>query len=473
MDMKNVIKSGIFGVVVGDALGVPVEFSSRAERMADPVTDMREYGTHHQPKGTWSDDSSMMLATMDSMILRGGIRYDDIMEKFGKWLHNGDYTPYGKVFDVGITCTKAIERYKPGTDPRECGGCGEKDNGNGSLMRIMPVSLYAALEPDYWEKAFINDKVEDIQGVSCLTHSHPRSQIACVLYTSICHELIYRKKNPILSAVQYAIYKTLEYYAFVWEDQSWFDHEFLKEIKADTYGRLRDLTSFRNLPESEIRSSGYVVHTLEAAIWCLLNSDSYTDCVLKAVNLGEDTDTVGAVAGGLAGLCYGYENIPKEWIDIIASKEWVSGLCDDFAENIDKREKERKNAIKKKSAEFDERIQNITSVTLTYGGYWGGSEERKVSFDGESIVVDREFYNGAHDMGEILFDGVNRSDFLYKLKEIHIGKWKQEYVDTDVLDGTQWDLTIEYADGSTREYYGSNDYPNNFRKLLNLMQMKR
>ena len=117
----------------------------------------------------------------------------------------------------------------------------------------------------------------------------------------------------------------------MWEEYSWFDGEFHREIKADSYKRLRDLMSFGNLPESEISSGGYVVHTLEAAIWCLLNSDSYANCVLKAVNLGDDTDTTGAVAGGLAGLCYGYDSIPKDWMGSVDSKEWVERMCEDLA----------------------------------------------------------------------------------------------------------------------------------------------
>ncbi len=335
MNVKEAIKAGIFGTVVGDALGVPVEFTSRAERKADPVTGMREYGTHNQPKGTWSDDSSMMIATLDSIILRGGIRYDDIMERFEKWRLHGDYTPHGNVFDVGITCSKAISRYQQGIDPKECGGKRENDNGNGSLMRIMPVSLYAGLDEDFWKEVYFEDAVDHVQGVSCLTHAHPRSQMACMIYTSICHELIYRGETSALHVLQHAVDHILEYYSKVPEAQYWFNEDFAKEINADNFRRLRDLSEFKKLPESEISSGGYVLHTLEASIWCLLNSGSYSECVLKAVNLGDDTDTTGAVAGGLAGLCYGYNNIPKEWIDVIESKGWIDRLCDDFAYIMD------------------------------------------------------------------------------------------------------------------------------------------
>ena len=331
MNNLEAIKAGIFGGVVGDALGVPVEFTSRSERRADPVVDMREYGTHNQPKGTWSDDSSMMLATQDSIIYNGGIHLDDIMERFRKWKIEGEYTPHGRVFDVGITCSRAIASYRPGMDPTKCGGYGERDNGNGSLMRIMPVSLYDALEEEYWNDTFIEEAAENAHNASSLTHGHPRSQIACLMHTSICHELIYRGKEPVYMALWKGIHGTFDFYERRASLLPWYSEEFKSEIAKDAYGRLRDLEAFMNLPDSEIKSSGYVVDTLEAAIWCLLNSDSYAECVLKAVNLGDDTDTVGAVAGGLAGLAYGYENIPEDWRDVIVEKDWIIKLCEDFA----------------------------------------------------------------------------------------------------------------------------------------------
>lgn len=328
------IKAAVFGVVVGDALGVPVEFSSREERKADPVIDMREYGTHYQPKGTWSDDSSMTLATMESIIQSGGINYEDMMNRFHEWRVNGAYTPHGSVFDIGITCSGAIDRFRPGIDPRECGATGENENGNGSLMRIMPVSLYDALLEDYWQEDVLGRAMMHTHDASSLTHRHPRSLIGCMLHTSICHELIFRGSQSIQDAVQNAVNKTLQLYEKVGETRAWYNDEFRTEIEADRYARLRDLESLKTQQESKIQSSGYVVHTLEAAIWCLLNSESYADCVLKAVNLGDDTDTVGAVAGGLAGLAYGYESIPADWTSVIASKDWIEQLCEEYAVTV-------------------------------------------------------------------------------------------------------------------------------------------
>jgi len=364
MRNESIIKAGIFGTVVADALGVPVEFSMREERVADPVVDMREYGTHNQPRGTWSDDSSMILATLDSMVINGGsgfddnakdskvlgggIRFDDIMERFRAWLTRGEYTPYGRVFDRGITCSNAIGSYRAGCDPLDCGRRGVHDNGNGSLMRIMPVSLYAVLNerrpgagcdvrPDenFWNADILSDAVLLSHNISRLTHAHPRSQMACAIYTAICHELIFRDKRSVNDAVQSAIGRIMDFYDQADDSLPWFDPEFEKEIKADAYGRMRDVDKFAALPVSEIRSSGYVVDTLEAAIYCLLTTDSYKACTLKAVNLGSDTDTVGAVAGGLAGLAYGYGDIPKEWLEVIASRKWIDELCVKFAKVLE------------------------------------------------------------------------------------------------------------------------------------------
>lgn len=153
-----------------------------------------------------------MLATLDSMVKCNGIDYDDIMMKFQEWRLNGKYTPFGRAFDVGISCGKAIAMYRPGADPLKCGGLGDRDNGNGSLMRIMPVSLLYAIKKDYWNPDVLFEAITAVQNVSRLTHAHPRSLIACVLYTSICHELIYRGDGGVSDAVQTAVSKTLDYY---------------------------------------------------------------------------------------------------------------------------------------------------------------------------------------------------------------------------------------------------------------------
>jgi ADP-ribosylglycohydrolase len=288
------VYEGIMGLVVGDALGVPFEFK---ERDTFKCTDMTGYGTHAQPVGTWSDDSSMTLATMYSIKMRSKLNLTDMMHRFYMWLFCGMYTPYGKVFDAGCTTIRAIKKYSysPGIDPVKCGGDGEMDNGNGSLMRILPL-------------AFIDCTMEDVFNVSALTHAHHISQMACGIYFNIAKHLI--KGETKNEAVEAAMEKCI--------------------VASAKFERLDFIAE---LDRDEIRSTGYVVDTLEAALWCFLTTESYRDCVLTAVNLGNDTDTVAAVAGGLAGIYYGIggeTGIPEEWIETIAKKEWIKDLCESF-----------------------------------------------------------------------------------------------------------------------------------------------
>lgn len=312
--MKNNILNGIFGVAVGDALGVPVEFESRETLRDHPVVDMRSFGTFHLPAGTWSDDTSMTLCLMDS--LSKGLDYNDIMEKFLSWIQTGAYTPFEVAFDIGTGTSKAVRRFARGTSALECGGITERDNGNGSLMRILPILFY--LTPIYGADITKHEEAMTIiHQVSALTHAHKRSLIACGIYISVASMIL--ESGSLQTGIDLGVSKALDYYQ---------NHDaFAKELHH--YHRLRE-ADFSQLPVTEIRSSGYVVDTLEAAIWCLLNTASYKDCVLKAVNLGEDTDTVAAVAGGLAGLHYGVESIPEEWLSVIAKRDFIIQLCNRF-----------------------------------------------------------------------------------------------------------------------------------------------
>jgi ADP-ribosylglycohydrolase len=309
--MANNVLNGIMGLCVADALGIPVEFLDRETLGNNPVIDMRSYGTYNQPAGTWSDDTSMTLCLVDS--LSKGLDYKDIITNFVKWFDEGLYTPHGDVFDVGISTRKALNRFSSGTVPLECGGTTEHDNGNGSLMRILSILFY--LQSIYGAEIKETDEAFNIiHDVSALTHAHKRSQMACGIYISVASMIMGGMDMKI--AVKLGVYEAMEYYR---------KHpEFASELR---YFERLELKNFDQIPEVEIKSSGYVVDTLEAAIWCLLNTRNYKDCVLKAVNLGEDTDTVAAVAGGLAGLRYGYESIPKEWLSAITKRDYIEKLC--------------------------------------------------------------------------------------------------------------------------------------------------
>lgn len=309
--MSNIWKDGMLGLIVGDALGVPVEFMSRTELMKNPVTGMREYGTHHQPMGTWSDDSSMALAELDSIRTVGTIDYTDMMERFSRWCMYGEYTPFGEVFDIGIATSRALMNYAKGIAPLESGGKTEWDNGNGSLMRILPVCLYL-FERQKKVCTSENESIYMIHAVSALTHAHVRSQMACGIYYFLVKAIL-EEEGSLENRLQKGMDRAYQYYR---QDLS--NHR-----ELENYKRLADLSEFKETPKEGIKSSGYVVDTLEAAVWCLLHSHSYKETVLMAVNLGEDTDTIGAVAGGLAGLYYKEEGIPQEWIQVLQRREWI------------------------------------------------------------------------------------------------------------------------------------------------------
>ncbi len=308
--MENDILNSIMGSCVADALGVPVEFDSREILKEKPVIGMRSYGTHNQKAGTWSDDTSMSLCLIDS--LSNGLDYNDIMTNFIKWFDDGNYTANEEVFDIGNATRSALMRFERGIAPLDCGGLNDNDNGNGSLMRILPILFY--LRSIYGAEITENEEAMNIiHNVSALTHAHKRSLIACGIYISVANMLM--GDRDISNAVEKGIYNAIEYYKRY--------DEFADELIY--YKRLNSKT-FSKTPVKDIKSSGYVVDTLEAAIWCLLNTENYKDCVLLAVNLGEDTDTVAAVAGGLAGLCYGYDSIPKEWLSVIAKRDYIESL---------------------------------------------------------------------------------------------------------------------------------------------------
>lgn len=299
------IKAVMLGHAVADALGVPVEFCSRAELAKKPVTGMLGYGSYPVPAGSWSDDTSMSLCALDSLA-KGEINYDEIMQNFGKWYYDDEFTPAGELFDVGNTCSFAIHNYHNANCAyTNCGLDDEQSNGNGSLMRIHPFVLYA-----HYRMMPLKEWEPMIFEASALTHAHERSKVGCGIYA---HILLHLLAEPNIDAVNMALRRAALHY---------------QDYKAfDSYARLFD-ADFANLDVNEIRSSGYVVDTLEAAVWCLLTTDNYKDCVLKAVNLGSDTDTVAATAGGLAGALYGYEAIPQDWRNTLIKRKYIEAMCE-------------------------------------------------------------------------------------------------------------------------------------------------
>ncbi len=269
-ERKNALRAIVYGAAVGDALGVPFEFLSRDTFRCDAMVGG---GTHRMPCGTLSDDTSMLIATAASITACGDVDICDMQRRFRSWLYEGAYTPDGRVFDVGNTTATALDQ--------GFGCSGEYSNGNGSLMRIAPLAILDI--PD-----------ARIEEVSAITHAHDLSKTACVVFVRILQDVL--EGVPLASAIE-------------------------KRTPADA--RFAFMKSLLIAPRAEVRSRGYVLDTLGAALWCALHTDDYASCAIEAVNLGEDTDTTACVAGALAGALYGFDAIPSQWVDQLRGKDVI------------------------------------------------------------------------------------------------------------------------------------------------------
>ena len=301
---RNYLKDILYGVCVGDALGVPVEFESREYLKNNPVTKMGSGGVHDQGIGVWSDDSSLTFCLAESIV--EGYDIHRLASKFIKWKNEGYWTATGEVFDIGNTTRQSIINLSKGVHPNLAGGQNEIDNGNGSLMRILPLALLI-------KDLSIEKRFDLVKEVSSITHAHNRSVISCFYYLEFALQLMEGKDK-------FEIYENLKKTV-----PEFLNSNKIYSVELTHFDRLINGNIYE-LNENVIQSGGYVIQTLEASIWCLLTSDTYEDSVLKAVNLGGDTDTTGAVTGGLAGLFYGYAAIPKSLIMPILKKEEIDEL---------------------------------------------------------------------------------------------------------------------------------------------------
>lgn len=304
------IKDGIYGFVIGDAMGVPNEFKDRSELIKNPLTKMIGYGSHPVPEGTWSDDTSMTLALMKSIADKKVIDYNDIMNNFLRWFNNGEFTTDGEVFDIGRTCLQAIRNYSNGISPTECGLKDSFSNGNGSLMRILPLAYYFYYE-DITNESEIVKLVND---VSSFTHAHEISKLGCYIYVRYVINLLlgYSKEES------YELIQKLDY------------SKYYSKETIDRYNRIlkNDISKYYL---EDIKSSGYIIDTLEAVLYSLLNTKKFKDSIIVAINLGDDTDTVGAITGSLAGIIYGFNEIPSKWVNKLRSTKYLNSIINDFS----------------------------------------------------------------------------------------------------------------------------------------------
>jgi ADP-ribosyl-[dinitrogen reductase] hydrolase len=296
MTNADKIKGGIIGLLVGDALGVPYEFHARQEI---PAKDEIEFEPPHGFRrahagvspGTYSDDGAQALILLNSLLECGRFDAAHFAEGLVDWYDHGFMAVGSTVFDVGIQTASAIRELKKGVEPLLAGGADEYSNGNGSLMRMLPLAL--------WHQGTDLELVADAFDQSAVTHGHLRAKLCCALYCLWARRILQTAENPWESAV-----KTL--------------YEIFPE---DTIERTEFETRiFPNDSIYDIKGSGYVVDSLRAAHW-LNEKETYEQVVKSAIALGDDTDTTACIAGGIAGLKFGYENIPERWRENLLGRE--------------------------------------------------------------------------------------------------------------------------------------------------------
>lgn len=303
---SNVAIGGLVGLLVGDALGVGFEFKkpnqipSRVEiEMTMPATFRRTYA--HVPSGTWSDDGAQALCLLASLIERGRFSLVDFADRLQRWLDHGYLAVDGDVFDVGSQTARALDHLRDGVSPLESGGESERDNGNGSLMRVLPLAL--------WHTGIDSALVYDAHLQSLPTHAHPRSLVACAFYCLTARGYLKKLSDPWSWADQCleAIYRD-------WSDP--------KERRAFLV-ELDELRGFSKT--SDPRGTGYVLDTIWSARKAL-EEESFEDVARTAILFGHDTDTTAAVACGLAGIRFGLAGMPTRWLAELRGFEIVKPL---------------------------------------------------------------------------------------------------------------------------------------------------
>ncbi len=297
---KSRIEGGLIGLLVGDALGVPYEFHGpssippQSEIEFEPPAGFQRAHAG-VPPGTWSDDGAQALCLLASLLERGRLDVEDFGSRLTAWYDSGYLAVDGLVFDVGIQTSRALRALKEGISATMSGPSGERDNGNGSLMRVLPLAL--------WHQGTDLALIDDASKQSKVTHAHPRSLACCALYCLWARRTLEGADNPWRAAVN-----TLR-------DSCEYDSPIMLELE----GAIRP-----DEPPSG-QGSGYVVDCLRSARWTV-EAGNYEQVVKAAVALGNDTDTTACVAGGIAGLRDGLEAIPKRWRDALRGQELYEPL---------------------------------------------------------------------------------------------------------------------------------------------------
>ena len=306
----SVTRDALIGFAIGDAMGVPVEFQKRDLLLEHPVTKMYGHGSYDVPEGTWSDDTSMTIATMDSIIQKNGeLDYNDIADRFINWVLNAEYTATNEVFDIGNTTRKSIVKYSNDRkDATLCGSREENENGNGSLMRMLPIALYC-----HYKRVEYDEIYTIVKKASSITHAHPISILGCYIYVRYLMFILSGKDK----FAAYNMIKAIDY------------EEMFSEDTISFYNRLLN-DDIKNYKINDIKSTGFVRDSIEAALWVTLKSNNFQEAIIGSVNLGGDTDTIGAITGSIAGILYGMDTFPPQWLNKLKKQELLEEIAIGF-----------------------------------------------------------------------------------------------------------------------------------------------
>lgn len=305
--MNNLNKDILLGTAIGDALGLPIQFLEREVVAKNPITTMEGLDQFNIPAGTWSDNTSLSFCLAESLC--NGYDLNDIINKFTKWMYEDYWTPANETFDINYINYFAIVNLRNNGSPHVAGIDNKRGNRDGSLMRILPLVPYILNMEE-------ENRFRIIKEISSLTYRHSRSILACIALCEFAIQYInLQSVEEAYQAMQQTILQLLKRDMFIEE--------------GIPFERLTGLSyeEFKTIALKDIHSTEYVIDTLEASLWCIFNTTSYKDAVLKAVNLGDDANTVGAITGGLAGIIYGYDTIPSEWLEVLAKKDDIIELA--------------------------------------------------------------------------------------------------------------------------------------------------
>ncbi len=308
--LEDRIEGGIYGLLIGDALGVPYEFHEPADIPQpaliayQPPQGFRR--AHSRvPPGTWSDDGALALNLLASLLDCGRFDAEDFGRRLVAWYEWGELAIDRDVFDVGIQTSRAIRELRTGTPALEAGAAGERDNGNGSLMRVLPLAL--------WHRGPDESLVDDARNQSRVTHGHLRSQACCALYCLWARRII-EGLAP---------------------DQAWDDASETLQARAASDRPFQEEAEhcIQASKPPNGKGTGYVLDTLHSARWAVqAGAGDFEHVVKAAIRLGNDTDTTACVAGGIAGIIGGRSTIPETWLAGLRGRELVEPIVERLCE---------------------------------------------------------------------------------------------------------------------------------------------